>query len=163
MYLRQIRRETADERGGEERLERVTHRGEERVGGRVVPRARIVTVTRALEIAPVRRIRSRVMEHAREYFDTLNREYIAVHKTKEDLFWSTYMATSDDHAGFARAENAYKDFIADPARLTDTRAAARAVHALRRPGRSVTRCCTASRDGWRSSKPTSSTAPRAAR
>ncbi len=61
------------------------------------------------------------MNHARAYFDYLNRAYLAVHKTKEDLFWATYMATSDDHAGFARAESAYKEFIADPAKLQATR------------------------------------------
>jgi hypothetical protein len=61
------------------------------------------------------------MEHARAHFDQLNRAYSAVHKTKEDLFWATYMATSDDHAGFTRAENAYKDFISDPAKLQATR------------------------------------------
>ena len=61
------------------------------------------------------------MEQARAYFDQLNRAYNDVHKTKEDLFWATYMATSDDQAGFARAENAYKDFISDPAKLRATR------------------------------------------
>jgi hypothetical protein len=61
------------------------------------------------------------LEHARDYFDQLNRAYIAVHRAKEDLFWSTYMATSDDQAGFTRAENAYKDFISDPAKLRETR------------------------------------------
>ena len=61
------------------------------------------------------------MEHARAYFEQLNHAYNAVHKTKEDLFWAIYMATSDDHAGFARAEQAYKDFISDPDRLRQTR------------------------------------------
>ena len=61
------------------------------------------------------------MQRARDYFDFLNHAYLAVHKTKEDLFWATYMATSDDHEGFARAESAYKEFIADPAKLADTR------------------------------------------
>ena len=61
------------------------------------------------------------VEHARAYFDHLNHAYVAVHKTKEDLFWTTYMATSDDHAGFARAENAYKAFISDPEKLRATR------------------------------------------
>ena len=61
------------------------------------------------------------MQRARDYFDYLNHAYLAVHKTKEDLFWGTYMATSDDHDGFARAESAYKEFIADPAKLADTR------------------------------------------
>ena len=70
------------------------------------------------------------MQQAREYFDALNREYLAVHKTKEDLFWTTYMGTSDDHEGFARAEGAYKEFIADPARLAETRAQLAAVRAV---------------------------------
>ena len=62
------------------------------------------------------------MNDTRAYFDELNRtRYSSVHKTKEDLFWTTYMATSDDHAGFARAERAYKEFISDPARLGATR------------------------------------------
>ena len=56
-------------------------------------------------------------------FDTLNADYLAVHKTKEDLFWDTYMAVSDDHAGFARAEKAYKNFISDPKRLAQVREA----------------------------------------
>jgi oligoendopeptidase F len=53
----------------------------------------------------------------------LNTEYLTVHKTKEDLFWDTYMAVSDDDAGFARAEEAYKNFISDPARLAAVRMA----------------------------------------
>ena len=56
-------------------------------------------------------------------FDTLNTDYLAVHKTKEDLFWDTYMAVSDDHTGFARAEEAYKNFISDPKRLAQVREA----------------------------------------
>jgi Zn-dependent oligopeptidase len=59
---------------------------------------------------------------AQSFFDTLNRDYLQVHKAKEDLFWSTYMGTSEDHAGFAAAEARYKDFIADPAKLDATRA-----------------------------------------
>src|SRR4029453_11521915 len=61
------------------------------------------------------------MQSAREYFDYLNHAYVAVHKAKEDLFWATYMATSGDHSGFARAEGAYKEFIGEPAKLTKTR------------------------------------------
>lgn len=79
------------------------------------------------------------VREARQFFDRLNREYVRVHEAKEDLFWATYMATSDDHAGFARAEQAYKAFISDPAKLTETRrhieavsAAADAAHAADR-------------------------------
>jgi oligoendopeptidase F len=63
------------------------------------------------------------MPTPRDLFDQLNTEYSAVHKIKEDLFWSTYMATSTDDAGFARAEEAYKNFISDPARLAQVRSA----------------------------------------
>ena len=63
------------------------------------------------------------MQDARSVFDTLNTNYLTVHKTKEDLFWDTYMAVSDDDAGFARAEDAYKNFISDPARLASVRQA----------------------------------------
>ena len=69
------------------------------------------------------------MQTAREYFDYLNHAYVAVHRTKEDLFWSTYMATSDDQEAFVRAESAYKDFIGDPAKLTKTREELAAVRA----------------------------------
>lgn len=60
---------------------------------------------------------------AQELFDALNRDYMAVHKTKEDMFWSIYMATSDDQAGFARVEEAFKNFISAPERLAAVRAA----------------------------------------
>ncbi|MEN9658427.1 MAG: hypothetical protein RL571_1892 [Pseudomonadota bacterium] len=63
------------------------------------------------------------MEAARQLFAALNRDYLAVHKAKEDLFWDTYMAISDDHAGFARAEDAYKNFTSSPAKLAEVRAA----------------------------------------
>jgi hypothetical protein len=62
------------------------------------------------------------MQQAREYFDDLNREYLSVHRQKEDLFWTTYMGTSDDHEGFVHAERAYKEFVGDPAKLAKTRA-----------------------------------------
>lgn len=58
---------------------------------------------------------------AREYFDQLNRDYLQVHRRKEDLFWATYMGTSDDQAGFTTAEQAYKAFCANPERLPELR------------------------------------------
>jgi Zn-dependent oligopeptidase len=71
-----------------------------------------------------------VQATARTFFQQLNSDYNAVHKTKEDLFWATYMATSADQAGFAVAEQAYKDFISDPAKLSATRAHLAALQAL---------------------------------
>ncbi|MFQ2029993.1 M3 family metallopeptidase [Aeromonas veronii] len=58
---------------------------------------------------------------ARNYFNQLNADYLQVHRRKEDLFWSTYMCTSDDQAGFTAAEQAYKAFCANPARLPELR------------------------------------------
>ncbi|WP_429109059.1 M3 family metallopeptidase [Aeromonas veronii] len=58
---------------------------------------------------------------ARNYFNQLNADYLQVHRRKEDLFWSTYMGTSDDQAGFTTAEQAYKAFCANPARLPELR------------------------------------------
>lgn len=57
------------------------------------------------------------MNDTRTFFNQLNQDYLRVHRTKEDLFWDTYMGMSDDHAGFAEAEQAFKAFIADPASL----------------------------------------------
>lgn len=61
------------------------------------------------------------MQSTHAFFAQLNHDYLKVHKTKEDLFWDTYMAISDDHAGFAQAEQAFKAFIADPDRLNAVR------------------------------------------
>ncbi|MFQ2024912.1 M3 family metallopeptidase [Aeromonas veronii] len=58
---------------------------------------------------------------ARNYFNQFNADYLQVHRRKEDLFWSTYMGTSDDQAGFTAAEQAYKAFCANPARLPELR------------------------------------------
>ena len=62
------------------------------------------------------------MNAPQAFFQSLNHDYLAVHRAKEDLFWSTYMATSEDQAGYTAAEQAYKAFIADPERLAATRA-----------------------------------------
>ncbi|HEY1395610.1 hypothetical protein, partial [Roseateles sp.] len=69
------------------------------------------------------------VQAAQAFFDQLNRDYVAVHKRKEDLFWATYMATSEDHEGFGRAETDYKAFISDPEKLGATRAHLAAVEA----------------------------------
>ncbi len=56
-----------------------------------------------------------------DYFNQLNEEYLTLHRRKEDLFWSTYMGTSDDHSGFAEAEAEVSTFIASPHRIQETR------------------------------------------
>lgn len=70
------------------------------------------------------------LEQARAFFHRLNHDYIRVHRTKEDLFWSTYMATSDDQAGFERAETAYKAFVSDPSTLDAVRTQVQRLEAL---------------------------------
>jgi hypothetical protein len=68
---------------------------------------------------------------AREYFDELNREYLAVHGKKEELFWSVYMAVSEDHEGLAEAEREFKAFVSDPGRLAELRGRIEALEAAR--------------------------------
>ncbi|MEC5341076.1 M3 family metallopeptidase [Brenneria populi] len=63
------------------------------------------------------------MQQSVDYFNALNRDYLAVHQAKEDLFWQLYMGTGGDDvaARFAHAENAYKRFISQPQRLVELR------------------------------------------
>lgn len=63
------------------------------------------------------------MQQAVAYFNALNRDYLAVHTAKEDLFWQNYMGIGDnDISGrFAIAEQAYKRFISAPARPAEIR------------------------------------------
>ncbi|KAA9000615.1 peptidase M3 [Affinibrenneria salicis] len=63
------------------------------------------------------------MQSAVDYFHQLNRDYLAVHQQKEDLFWQQYMATGDDGvpARFASAESAWKRFISDARRPGELR------------------------------------------
>lgn len=56
-----------------------------------------------------------------DYFNQLNDDYLALHRRKEDLFWQTYMGTSDDHDGFAAAEAKLSAFISDPSHIQATR------------------------------------------
>lgn len=58
----------------------------------------------------------------RQYFDQLNADYLAVAEPKEDLFWTTYVGTSEDHEALAEAEKAYNRFISDPERIGVLRA-----------------------------------------
>lgn len=44
------------------------------------------------------------MQTAKQYFDLLNSEYLAVKRAKEDLFGLTYMTTSDQIDDFAESK-----------------------------------------------------------
>lgn len=63
------------------------------------------------------------MQQAVDYFNALNRDYLAVHQAKEACFWQFYMGTGDTSIAetFSAAESAYKRFIAEPRRLTELR------------------------------------------
>lgn len=52
----------------------------------------------------------------------LNREYAALHTTKEELFWTTKMGITREYAAFNDAENALQAFRQDAARLARVRA-----------------------------------------
>ncbi|MBA0197676.1 peptidase M3 [Pectobacterium brasiliense] len=63
------------------------------------------------------------MQQVADYFNALNRDYLAVHQTKEELFWQLYMGTGNDDVSerFSAAESAYKRFISQPQRLAELR------------------------------------------
>ena len=59
------------------------------------------------------------MNTAQAYFNQLNADYLAIHRRKEDLFWSTYMAISDQQAEFQAAEKAWSEFITNAQRINE--------------------------------------------
>ncbi|MBN3253225.1 peptidase M3 [Pectobacterium brasiliense] len=63
------------------------------------------------------------MQQVVDYFKALNRDYLAVHQAKEELFWQLYMGTGNDDVSerFSAAESAYKRFISQPQRLAELR------------------------------------------
>ncbi|CNC07909.1 putative peptidase [Yersinia frederiksenii] len=63
------------------------------------------------------------MQQALNYFNALNKDYLAVHQAKEDLFWQNYMGLGgvDIAQQFSAAETAYKRFIAQSHRLKELR------------------------------------------
>ncbi len=84
------------------------------------------------------------MQQAKAYFDALNRDYLAVHQAKEDLFWQRYMGTGDETVSlrFAEAVSAWKRFISQSSRLAELRQHIADVEAARLLAKRVTRCCT---------------------
>ncbi|MFJ5360155.1 M3 family metallopeptidase [Pectobacterium sp. CHL-2024] len=63
------------------------------------------------------------MQQVADYFNALNRDYLAVHQAKEELFWQLYMGAGNDDVSerFSAAESAYKRFISQPQRLAELR------------------------------------------
>jgi oligoendopeptidase F len=56
---------------------------------------------------------------ANDYFKALNTDYLSLAEPKEDLFWTTFMGTSDDHDARSASEKAYNHFISNPARIAE--------------------------------------------
>jgi oligoendopeptidase F len=56
-----------------------------------------------------------------EYFQQLNTDYLALAEPKEDLFWTTFMGTSEDHDARAAADKAYTSFVSNPERIAELR------------------------------------------
>lgn len=65
-----------------------------------------------------------------------DREYLAVHVRKEDLYWQTYMGTADGSREFEEAEAAFKAYISDPAKLREATAALEALESRAASGQS---------------------------
>ncbi|CNG94690.1 putative peptidase [Yersinia kristensenii] len=63
------------------------------------------------------------MRQALDYFTALNKDYLAVHQAKEDLFWQNYMGLGGEDIAqqFSTAESVYKRFIAQSHRLKELR------------------------------------------
>ncbi|WP_145554965.1 M3 family metallopeptidase [Yersinia canariae] len=63
------------------------------------------------------------MQQALNYFTALNKDYLAVHQAKEDLFWLNYMGLGGEDIAqqFSAAETIYKRFIAQSYRLKELR------------------------------------------
>ena len=59
--------------------------------------------------------------NAQTYFETLNQDYLAVSTPKEELFWTNFMGTTEDHDALAAAETAYKRFVSDAERIAQLR------------------------------------------
>ena len=68
------------------------------------------------------------MTTPKQYFDRLNQEYLTIHREKEDLFWTTYMGTSNDTEGFSLAEKKWSHFISSTKQLVSIRATLKALH-----------------------------------
>lgn len=61
--------------------------------------------------------------------DHFNREYVALHVKKEDLFWDTYMGIEKNPEPLEIAERAIKAYVSDPIRFQEVREALAALQA----------------------------------
>ncbi len=59
---------------------------------------------------------------ATDYLNELNHVYLGIHRVKEDFFWDTYMGTSDDHDGSAKAQTRWTEFLSDATKIVEIKA-----------------------------------------
>ncbi|BDR15484.1 M3 family metallopeptidase [Vibrio sp. STUT-A11] len=55
---------------------------------------------------------------ATDYLNDLNQRYLAIHRTKEDFFWETYMGLSDDHDGSTQAQTTWTHFLSNAEQIS---------------------------------------------
>ncbi|KOO16715.1 peptidase M3 [Vibrio xuii] len=67
---------------------------------------------------------------ATEYLNDLNRRYLAIHRSKEDFFWETYMGISDDHDGSTKAQTVWTSFLSDAEQITTIKQQLEAVDSI---------------------------------
>lgn len=67
---------------------------------------------------------------ATEYLNDLNRRYLAIHRSKEEFFWETYMGISDDHEGSTKAQTAWTSFLSDAEQITTIKQQLEAVDSI---------------------------------
>lgn len=56
---------------------------------------------------------------ATAYLNDLNQRYLAIHRTKEDFFWETYMGISDDHEGSSKAQTEWTQFLSQASQISE--------------------------------------------
>ncbi|TFH93454.1 M3 family metallopeptidase [Vibrio ouci] len=67
---------------------------------------------------------------ATEFLNDLNRRYLAIHRSKEDFFWETYMGISDDHDGSTKAQTAWTSFLSDAEQIATIKQQLEAVDSI---------------------------------
>lgn len=69
-----------------------------------------------------RKAKQKMERSPTEFLNQLNQQYLAIHRSKEDLFWSTYMGTSDDHKGSTAAQTNWTQFLSDAGKIAEVQA-----------------------------------------
>lgn len=70
---------------------------------------------------------------ATEYLNDLNQRYLAIHRTKEDFFWETYMGISDDHDGSTKSQTAWTNFLSNAEQISAIKAQLEAAETITNP------------------------------